>query len=101
MSEEHIVRVTLDEIRKMKSLTDWDRVKAQTEDAPYDEDDFEVDWSSARWVVPHPKKSVSLRLDLDILTFFKAQGKGYQTRINAVLKAYKEAYEKAQAEGGK
>ena len=101
MSEEHIVRYTIEEIHKMKDLTDWDRVKAQTEDAPYDEDDFEVDWSSARWVVPHPKKSVSLRLDSEILAFFKAQGKGYQTRINAVLKAYKDAFEKAQTDGGK
>ena len=101
MSENNIVRHTIEEIRLMKDLTDWDRVNAQTEDAPYDEDDFEVDWSSAVRVEGIRKKPVSLRLDPEILTFFQAQGKGYQTRINAVLRAYKDAYEKAQTDGGK
>jgi uncharacterized protein (DUF4415 family) len=41
--------------------------------------------------LPQPKASVCLRLDRDVLDWFKAQGKGYQTRMNAVLKAYKEA----------
>ena len=41
-------------------------------------------------VVP-PKASVSLRIDADVLDWFKAQGAGYQTRINAVLRAYREA----------
>ena len=101
MSEEYIVSYTIEEIRKMKDLTDWDRVKARTEDPPHDEDDFEVDWSTAVRVDGFRKKPVSLRLDPEILTFFQAQGKGYQTRINAVLRAYKEAFEKAQIDGGK
>ncbi len=37
------------------------------------------------------KAAISLRLDEDVLGWFKAQGPGYQTRINAVLRAYKEA----------
>ena len=37
------------------------------------------------------KAAISLRLDVDILEWFKAQGPGYQTRINAILRAYKEA----------
>lgn len=37
------------------------------------------------------KAAISLRLDEDVLEWFKAQGPGYQTRINAVLRAYKEA----------
>lgn len=37
-----------------------------------------------------PKASISLRVDMDVLEWFKAQGPGYQTRINAVLRAYKE-----------
>jgi uncharacterized protein (DUF4415 family) len=41
-------------------------------------------------VVP-PKTSVSLRIDADILEWFKAQGSGYQTRINVVLRAYRDA----------
>jgi uncharacterized protein (DUF4415 family) len=38
-----------------------------------------------------PKTSVSLRIDADVLDWFKAQGTGYQTRINAVLRAYRDA----------
>jgi len=56
--------------------------------------DIDIDWASARIVEPENKKMVSLRLDTDVLAFFRKQGKGYQTRINAVLKAYKDAQEK-------
>lgn len=38
-----------------------------------------------------PKTSISLRIDSDVLAWLKAQGPGYQTRINAVLRAFKEA----------
>jgi uncharacterized protein (DUF4415 family) len=41
-------------------------------------------------VIP-PKRSVSLRIDAEVLEWFKAQGAGYQTRINAVLRAYRDA----------
>lgn len=41
---------------------------------------------------PAPRKAaISLRIDADILEWFKAQGPGYQTRIHAVLRAYKDA----------
>ena len=38
-----------------------------------------------------PKTSISLRVDADVLAWFKAQGDGYQTRINAVLRAFRDA----------
>ena len=38
-----------------------------------------------------PKESISLRIDPDVLAWFKAQGPGYQTRINAVLRAFRDA----------
>lgn len=38
-----------------------------------------------------PKALVSLRIDADVLAWFRAQGRGYQTRINAVLRAFKDA----------
>lgn len=41
--------------------------------------------------VAGPKELVSLRIDADVLNWFKASGAGYQTRINAVLRAYKDA----------
>ena len=38
-----------------------------------------------------PKASISLRVDRDVLEWFKSQGEGYQTRINAVLRAFRDA----------
>ncbi len=89
MSENDIKRYSMDEILRMRGETDLDKLRAQGD---YEgEQEFEVDWSKARLVIPEPKKPVSIRLDADVLEFFKAQGKGYQTRINAVLRAYMEA----------
>jgi uncharacterized protein (DUF4415 family) len=48
-------------------------------------------WAKAVVKRAEPKAQVTLRLDREVLDWFKAQGKGYQTRINAVLKAYKES----------
>ena len=45
-------------------------------------------------VLPKPKAAVCIRLDQEVLEWFKAQGKGYQTRINALLRAYMEAHSK-------
>ena len=94
MSETDIRRYTLDQIRRMKSQTDWERLRregAEGIEPALDDDDFDVDWSKARLVIPEPKTPVSIRLDPEVLAFFKAQGRGYQTRINAVLRAYIEA----------
>jgi uncharacterized protein (DUF4415 family) len=93
MSEKHMTRMSLDEIRKAKSQTDWDRVKAAPDHQG--EQEIDVDWSKASLVEPEPKKLISLRIDADIVEFFRSQGKGYQTRMNTVLRAYKEAVENA------
>ncbi len=45
------------------------------------------------------KASVSLRLDADVLAWFKAQGPGYQTRINAVLRAFKDVSQQSARPG--
>ncbi|MET4127665.1 BrnA antitoxin family protein [Roseovarius sp. MBR-6] len=89
MSKSDIRRYTLEEARELKGETDWEALKNSP---PYEgEQEFEVDWSKARLVEPMPKKLISLRLDPDIVEFFRSQGKGYQTRMNAVLRAYMEA----------
>lgn len=77
----------------MKGQTDWNRVR-EAQDFEGDDDGPEIDWSKAVMVLPEAKQMVSLRLDADVLEFFRAQGKGYQTRINAVLRAYKTAMER-------
>ena len=84
-----------------KSQTDWDRV-----DKLRDED---IDFSDSPEVTPDmfakailrkglkpvsKKTQVTLRIDDDVLAWFKKQGKGYQTRINSLLKAYKEVHQK-------
>jgi uncharacterized protein (DUF4415 family) len=75
-------------------LTDWKRIDAVTEEqieamAEADEDTpRDLDWTTARLVVPAGKESIHLRIDHDILAWFRASGKGYQTRINAVLRTY-------------
>ena len=48
-------------------------------------------WKSARIVLPPGKTSVHLRLDRDVVEWFKSRGKGHLTRMNAVLRAYVEA----------
>ena len=45
-------------------------------------------WSDAEVVMPNPKRAISLRIDEDVLEWFKASGPRYQTRINAVLRSY-------------
>ena len=46
---------------------------------------------------PPPKKQLTIRLDEDILEWLKGQGRGYQTRINAILRAYYEAHKHEKA----
>lgn len=47
-----------------------------------------IDWTRADVVVPPRKQAISIRLDQDLIDFFKREGPGYQKRINAVLRAY-------------
>ncbi len=49
-------------------------------------------WTNARVVMPGAgKRQLTLRLDAEVLDWFRSQGKGYQTRMNAVLRSYVEA----------
>ena len=77
-----------------ESRTNWKKLAAKP-DAGIDTSDFpELDkdfFRHAKLRMPKGKQMVSLRLDSDVLDWFKHQGKGYQTRINAVLRAYVEA----------
>jgi uncharacterized protein (DUF4415 family) len=65
-----------------------DRTRA---DAPEAESLGAEFWRSARVVMPNGKTSVHLRLDSDVVEWFRARGKGHLTRMNAVLRAYVEA----------
>jgi uncharacterized protein (DUF4415 family) len=95
MKNERIVRRKWGERRKGK--TDWAAVDALTDEAiaeavrnDPDAVPLDVDWSEAVLVIPPKKKAISIRVDEDVLDFFKQQGTGYQRRINAVLRSYME-----------
>ena len=69
------------------------RERGETQTRP-DAPTFEIDedfWNGARIVEPRNKISVNMRLDADVVDWFKAQGKGHQTRMNAVLRSFMEA----------
>ena len=84
----------------VKSKTNWAKVAAMpdreikfTKDAPRTSPE---DWAHAvaHRGLPFPsrKAQIALRVDEDVLTWFRAQGAGYQTRMNAVLKAFRDAH---------
>lgn len=66
--------------------------KQKDEDINYSDipNSSESFWKDAKVIQPVKKEKLSLRLDADILDWFKSQGKGYQTRINNALKSYVE-----------
>jgi len=61
-------------------------------DAPYLPDAV---WMKVADLMPDTKKQITLRIDADVIDFFKHTGRRYQTRINAVLRAYVDAHKKA------
>jgi uncharacterized protein (DUF4415 family) len=83
---------------KKKSATDWDYLAAESDaeinfsDIPRLGSDF---WRKATVRMPQKKETVTLRLDPDVLAWFRSLGRGYQTRINAVLRSYVQAAKKA------
>lgn len=82
------------DLRK-KSRTDWARIDAMRDEDLDLVDIPELDeafFKNAVIRLPEKKVPVTIRLDREVLAWFKAQGKGYQSRINALLKAYKEAH---------
>ena len=80
---------------KKTSGTDWDRLNTMsdenidTSDIPELDDEF---FQQAELHLP-VKKPVTIRLDADVLEWFKGQGQGYQTRINNLLRKYMETHQ--------
>lgn len=98
MSKRH---TTHTKAQPMNDKTDWARIAAMTDSeiehaVASDPDTFIPDakwFDKAQIVMPKIKKTVTLRLDPDVLKWFKHDGRGYQTRINAVLRAFVKAQE--------
>src|SRR6266571_7111457 len=103
MKEKDITLVSRDDPRRGK--TDWAKVAKLTDEeieaamakdpawADYDD----AHWSEAVLVMPPKKKAISIRVDEDVLDFFRQEGVGYQRRINAVLRSYMQQRRKKRA----
>ena len=78
------------DLRRVDAQTDAELERLLSEDA--DEGSLRPDWTRAKLVLPQAKKSVHLRLEEEIIAFFKSQGKGHISRMQAVLKAYVDAH---------
>jgi uncharacterized protein (DUF4415 family) len=89
--------------RSAKGKTDWAKLKTMpdtairfTKDAPRTSPE---DWAEAvahhGLPLPMRKEQIALRVDAEVLSWFRAQGSGWQTRMNEVLKAYWKAMAKA------
>jgi len=91
------VRYSAEQLATMPNETDWARVDAMTQEevermADEDEGPLPEGWEKTIVLgVPEPKQDVHIRLDPAVLRWFKAHGRGYQTRINEVLRAFVQA----------
>lgn len=72
----------------MKQLENLDKMNDNDIDYSDNKDLGDIDFSSFE-MFKKEKKQVTLRIDNDVLDFFKKMGKGYQTKINQVLREYK------------
>jgi uncharacterized protein (DUF4415 family) len=85
---------------KRRSGTDWSRLRRMSSASirkgiAADPDARATDakfWKTAKVVLPTPKQTVTMRLDADLLRWFRREP-GYQTRINAILRSYMQAHE--------
>jgi uncharacterized protein (DUF4415 family) len=82
------VRFSLSEIQAKRGRGE-DQTRSEGSEAESLGEDF---WKQARVITPPGKTSVHLRLDSDIVDWFKTRGKGRLTRMNAVLRTYVEAH---------
>ena len=102
MKKERITNISFEDAKKLESRTDFARL-----DAMRDED---IDFSDAPKVSPEmfarglirrggvtvkqPKPQITIRLDADVLEWFRARGRGYQSEMSALLRAYMEEHKK-------
>lgn len=105
--QKHIVRASVEAVRELldrgASRTDWKRVRATSQEeanrlAEEENGPLPENWASTVEIgIPRPKQGVHIRLDADVLAWFRSQGPGYQTRINSVLKAFVRARRRVSA----
>jgi uncharacterized protein (DUF4415 family) len=93
-----IVKRSVAELRAMQKRgeikSDWKAAAKKSLPSGYDPDDAmeEINWLTTELPKPRRKGHMTLRIDSDVLAWFRAQGKGYQSRINAILRRYFEQH---------
>jgi uncharacterized protein (DUF4415 family) len=107
MSKSNTVKLTLDphnlppltgeQKARLAALAVMTDDQIDTSDAPYLPNAV---WLKSAAKLPANKRQITLRIDEDVLTFFRDTGSRYQTRINAVLRSYVEAHRNAKAAHG-
>ena len=92
-----------------KDATDWERLERMTDDeieaavrddpdaAPIADEDF---WRNATLIPAPSKEAISIRVDQDVLDWFRSLGRGYQTRMNMVLRGYMELHQEKPGDEG-
>ncbi len=91
----NIVRYTAEEAARLPSETNreladlivGDALEASIAADP-DEAGMVIDWDNVIVGIPQPKVALNMRVDREVLEYFRGTGRGYQTRINAVLASY-------------
>jgi len=100
----HIVKYSDSELTNLAeqegTLSDWDKADSMTAAeieacvaSDSDEDEMVVEWGEATIELPKSKVVLNMRVDKEVLDYFRKTGKGYQSRINAVLRSYVERRE--------
>ena len=104
MSEDSITRISAREalrrIERGESLTDWERVRAMSDEeieaaaaADPGWQDVDPDWvAKAASVRPVRKRRLTLALDEDVVDWFRSESRHYRSRMNAILRAYMERH---------
>ena len=97
MNKDKITRVSLEDAirRKGEGKTDRDRLRREEAagiEPEKDPDEGEFDRSRAQVAMPRQKQPISPHLVANVIEFFKSQGWGCQTRINAFLRSYMKAH---------
>ena len=89
MEEDDIRSYSLEEIKAMIADGNYSKTRPDAPEYPLPEG-F---WEKAKLVMPEQKRSVRLQMDQEVFDWFKAQGKGHITRMQAVLRSYYEAHQ--------
>ena len=85
----HPAPLTTEQKARLDAVAAMPDTQIDYSDAPYLSDAV---WMKAADKLPHTKQQITLRLDAEVMEFFKSTGKRYQSRINAVLRSYVDAH---------